>query len=398
MPSWRKLLLLLALYVAQGLPNGFFTQALPVLLRERGLSLEGIGLASALNVPWTLKAIWAPLVERTGTPRAWILILQALTAVALLTIAGLEPAGTLVPLLALVLVVNTLSATQDVATDGLAVAMLDEHERGPGNSVQVAGFRIGMIFGGGALLVAYARLGWPTTFVSMALVLLATTAPLLLETGVGAARPVAAARTGNPWSWFGLPGAFSWSIVLVTWKIGDYLATGMLRPWMVDSGVDIERIGWIMGIGGFGSGLLGAGLAGALLPRLERQRAVVALGLVQATGVVGYAWVVGASATGWGLNAAILYEHFVGGLGTVALFTAMMDASRAHNGATDYTVQASLVVVSSGLGSVLSGFIAKYLGYPPLFWIAAVVSLTGPALAALPGALAVRDAARDQPG
>ncbi len=397
MPSWRKLLLLLALYVAQGLPNGFFTQALPVLLRERGLSLEGIGLASALNVPWTLKAIWAPLVERTGTPRAWILALQALTAVVLLGISGLEPSGTLVPLLALVLVVNTLSATQDVATDGLAVAMLNEQERGPGNSVQVAGFRIGMILGGGALLVAYARLGWAITFVSMASVLIVTTAPLLLETAVGAVRPASAHRGGNPWSWFGLPGAFSWSLVLLSWKIGDYLATGMLRPWMVDSGVDIERIGWIMGIGGFGAGLLGAGLAGVLLPRMERQRAVVAFGLVQASGIVGYALVVGASATGWGLNAAILYEHFVGGLGTVALFTAMMDASRTSDGATDYTVQASLVVVSSGLGSVFSGFIATHLGYPQLFWIAAVVSLAGPAFAALPGSLRVRAAAQGSP-
>ena len=76
----RKLLLLGSLYLAQGLPYGFFTQALPVLPRARGLSLEAIGLSSLLALPWALKFLWAPAVDRQGSRRGWILVYSASAA------------------------------------------------------------------------------------------------------------------------------------------------------------------------------------------------------------------------------------------------------------------------------------------------------------------------------
>ena len=392
MSTTRKIAVLAALYLAQGLPYGFFTQALPVLLRDLGVSLEAIGLTSLLALPWALKFAWAPVVDRTATPRGWILGLQGAAVLLVLALAWLEPdAGAgLTLLLGAVLLTNLVAATQDIATDGLAVAMLAPAERGLGNGVQVAGYRVGMILGGGLLLVVFARSGWVPTLTGMAVLLMLATGPLLLSPGVGAKRVgggEAEAGSGriaarNPWSWIQRPGALPWVAVLVAFKFGDYLAQGMLRPWMVDSGLTKAEIGWMLGTAGFTAGLVGALVGGLLVNPLGRRRALVWFGLAQATGVAAYGAVIALGLTGPELWGAVVYEHFVGGMATAALFTAMMDASRAEHGATDYTLQASIVVGASGAAAALSGFVAAALGYPTLFGLGAALALIAPLLAA----------------
>ncbi|WP_414640858.1 MFS transporter, partial [Archangium sp.] len=160
-----KLGLLTSLYLSQGLPYGFFTQALPVLLREQGLSLPNISLASLLALPWALKFLWAPFMDRYGSARlgrrrGYILPLQVLSAALLVGLALPEGAVSVEALFAAVLLVNLLSATQDVATDGLAVDLLEPQELGLGNGVQVAAYRVGMILGGGLMLILLDALSW----------------------------------------------------------------------------------------------------------------------------------------------------------------------------------------------------------------------------------------------
>lgn len=389
----RKILLLGALYLAQGLPFGFFTQALPVLLREMGVSLENIGLASLLALPWALKFVWAPAVDRVATPRRWILGAQALATLLALVLAAQAPSvgvGLQIVLAAVVLT-NLVAATQDIATDGLAVRLLSAGERGLGNGVQVAGYRVGMILGGGVLLVVFDEAGWAPTLVGMAALIALSSTPLLAAPEVGATRaePTVKARARNPWSWLQRPGALGWSLVLVGFKFGDYLAQGMLRPWMVDVGLTKTEIGLMLGTAGFTAGLVGAVVGGALVNPVGRRRALVLFGLAQTSGVAAYAACIALELTGPGLWAAIVYEHFVGGMATAALFTTMMDASRSEHGATDYTLQASIVVLASGAASALSGFAAEALGYDGLFALGAALSLLGPGLAAVPALVAI---------
>jgi MFS family permease len=389
MSTRRKLLLLASLYLAQGLPFGFFTQALPVLLRQWDVSLEAIGLSSALATPWALKFLWAPLMDRTSTRRGWILGLQATAVLLALVLSTLDPSKRVQAFFAAVLLTNFVAATQDTATDGLAVELLTKHERGYGNGVQVAGYRVGMILGGGALLVVYARVGWTATLVGMAALLALATAPLAMSPDVGTSALSRDARptSRNPWSWLWQPGALAWCMVLCAYKFGDYLGQGMLRPWMVDVGMSTEEIGVLMGMGGFGAGLLGAVAGGWAVGRLSRRRAVVWFGLLQSCGVAAYATAIAWSVTGLGVWGAVLFEHFVGGMATVALFTAMMDASRTTDASADYTLQASIVVIASGIGSAMSGFGAERLGYDGLYVLATVLSLLGPLCAALPGTM-----------
>ena len=155
-----RLWLLASLYFAQGLPFGFFTQAVPVVLREGGASLPLVGASSMLALPWALKFLWAPAVDACWSPavgrrRSWILPLQALTVSVLLALAAADPTRAIAWLAAGMFVTSLLASTQDVATDALAVELVPPAEHGIANGVQVGAYRFGMILGGSVLLWVY---------------------------------------------------------------------------------------------------------------------------------------------------------------------------------------------------------------------------------------------------
>ena len=176
-----RLAILLTLYMAQGLPGGIFSQALPAILRSHDVSLTIIGFSGILAAPWALKFLWSPWVDRCFSPRwgrsrSWILPIQALSIVLLLVIAGFDPLTLATDVgvyqfFALMLVLNLLAATQDVASDALAVRSLNYQERGLGNAVQVGGYRLGLIIGGGFLLYLVAVWDWRQAFMVLALLL-----------------------------------------------------------------------------------------------------------------------------------------------------------------------------------------------------------------------------------
>ncbi|MCK6523771.1 MFS transporter [Myxococcota bacterium] len=394
MRTSTKLGLLGALYLSQGLPYGFFTQALPALLRTMGLSLPDIGLASLLALPWALKFLWAPWVDRwqlpgVGRRRSWILPLQAVTAVGMVVLGMVRPESQLSLLMAAFLVTNLLSATQDIATDGLAVELLSPAERGLGNGVQVAGYRVGMIIGGGALLVVFDQLGWQATFFGMALCLAVAAAPIALYR-----EPLSApaAPTAAPPSWLGAlggfvsrPGAWAWLGVVMAYKAGESLGGAMLKPMLVDLGLSLTDLGALTGTAGFSAGLVGALIGGAAVSRLGAGRSLVIFGVLQSLTVAAFAVVppMGAAALGAPIYVLTVLEHLCGGMATAALFTFMMDACAPETEGTDYTVQASAVVIATGAAAALSGFVAERLGYSGHFLLSGLLSLVAVGLIGL---------------
>jgi PAT family beta-lactamase induction signal transducer AmpG len=372
--------LLGSLYFSQGLPFGFFNVALPVLLRKQGYSLGQVGLASMLFLPWALKFAWAPAVDRCplsrlGRRRSWILPLQAASIVILLALALAGPDASMPLLMGCVLLLNLVAATQDIATDGLAVDMLAPADRGLANGIQVAGYRVGMIVGGGLLLVLHDRLGTSGTFLAMAGLTALASVPILLArepevTGGGEGR----ARAGAV-HFLRRPGAVRLLSLVLVYKAGDAFATAMLRPFLVDAGLDLPAIGWLLGTVGFTAGLLGALVGGALVNRLGRRKSLMTFGLLQAASVAGYAWLATGSPGPNELYLLCAAEHFAGGMATAALFTCMMDWCSTESSATDYTVQASAVVIATAAASLVAGFSAEAFGYRVHFCIATALAL-----------------------
>lgn len=385
-----KLLLLGSLYFAQGLPYGFFTQALPVFMRKQRYSLGSIGLSTLLAIPWALKFLWAPWVDRFTSTRwgrraSWIVPLQLLTAVTLVFLGLVGSPGEIPLLLASSLVLNLFAATQDIATDGLAVELLRIDERGLANGVQVAGYRVGMVVGGGVILMLFSRLGWVLSFASMALLSLLALLPLFwlgesTQQEDPAYLPPAGSSPGP--HFLRREGVGALLLVVVTFKMGDWFGSGMVRPLLVDLGMTLADIGWIFGTVGFVAGLLGALAGGALVNRLGRYRALVTFGLIQAFTVASYGVLVHNAALPLVMVIAAV-EHFAGGMATAALFTVMMDFCRREQAGTDYTVQASGVVFATLSVASISGFSARASGYGAHFVIAGVMGLCATGIAAL---------------
>jgi predicted MFS family arabinose efflux permease len=273
-----------------------------------------------------------------------------------------------------VLLLNLIAATQDIATDGLAVDLVAPSQRGLANGLQVAGFRVGMIAGGGLLLAFHDRIGTRLTFLCLAALMALATLPVAV-TVERPGRATAGPDPRGPRHFLRRPGAGRLLALIVAYKAGEAFATGMLRPFLADAGLTLSDIGWLLGTVGFVAGLVGALCGGALVNRLGRRRALLVFGGLQAVTVAGYAGLAWAHPPRAALYLLCGAEHFAGGTATAALFTCMMDWCRPESSATDYTVQASAVVVATGIASALAGFSAQALGYGPHFTLAALLSL-----------------------
>ena len=167
--------MLAALSFASGLPYFFFNETVPVWLAASGMSLAGIGLASGASLPWVLKFLWAPLVDRLGSRLVWIRVCLGLLAATTAWLAGADPDRHAGQLAALLLFYVTLSATQDIAIDAYTIETTHGRELGVANSVRIGAYR-GASFISSALLVwVAARAGWRAAFISGAVVLGALT-------------------------------------------------------------------------------------------------------------------------------------------------------------------------------------------------------------------------------
>jgi MFS family permease len=377
----HKIWLLASLYVAQGLPYGFFTQALPVLLRDAGLSLKAISATSLLFLPWALKFLWAPFVDHRGTRRQWLLPLQLSAVVGALALSQVDLGRGLLVVLAAAFLFNVIAACQDVATDGLGVRILDTRERGLANGIQVGAYRIGMILGGGLLLWVFARTDWATMFACMAALLALTVLPVLSlrETPPPdkAARPGAAELATG---WIGrlrVPGMGAFIALICFYKFGDSMVATLIGPFMRDSGLSKETIALMKGTVGSVASLAGAALGGWFAFRAGRRAALLACGLLQSASLLFYV----AAALGIGglelFWAGTVAEHLLGSMATVALFTLMMDASDPEHAGTDYTLLACAIVFTMGLANFAGAAIADAVGYAPTFLAGFVLSVAG---------------------
>ncbi len=382
---------LLTLYLTQGLPHGFFSQALPTLLRQQGMSLEAIGLMSLVSLPWVLKFLWAPLLDHYQPlkyvslgridghiRKTWIISANALAAMVLIFIASIPLDlwinQAAIGLACALLVLTLFVVTQDIATDALAVENIAANQRGLGNSVQVAGYRLGMIVGGGLLLAIFAQLGWHGTLWALAALMILGLLPLWLW------QPLAVKPDKQPvfdhWlGFFRSPGTLAWLLLLLSYKVGDAFGTMMIRPQLVDLGVTLPEFAELLGLWGTVAGLVGALLGGLILTRLSRLYALLLFLGLEALAIAAYALL---TSLDWTLiYSLIIAEHITGGMATVALFTVMMDRCRPASAGSDYALQSCLVVLSTLIASSMAGFSAAALGYALHYALASGLCVLG---------------------
>ena len=397
--SWhdkaKKIGLLTALYIGQGVPFGFQATALPVQLREAGLSLQGLGLLSFLALPWALKPLWAPWVDAIdllgiGRRRSWLVTMQALQVLTCLIASQLDPATQTAGLLGCVLAMNVWAATQDIATDGFAVDLLRPHELGWGNSAQVIGYKIGMMTGGGLLVWLAGRAGWSMLFAGMAAIQAGCLVVAATSTGGHNASRTSAPADANQQCATPVavrevlatllrvvkaPAARPLLLLILTYKVGESMIDMLFKPLLVDAGIGASAIGMWVGTVGMGAGLVGSALGGWLFARIGPRRALATtlllralpLGMTLASAIFGVNERSRAIVTG--------LEHAAGGALTTTIFAWMMASVDRRIGASHYTALAAIEVLGKAPGPWIAGLVAQSIGYVPVIAAGLLLSM-----------------------
>ncbi|QQN40100.1 MFS transporter [Acinetobacter sp. CS-2] len=401
MPSTRNIyLLLFSLYWAQGLPVGFMTHALPVILRTQGVSLAQIGGFGLLMLPWSIKIFWAPWVDRFGHAafghyRSWIIPTQLLSVVVLtglsfLPIQALNQPEYLLAFFVALLSMNLVGATQDIATDGLAVNMLNNQQQHWGNTFQVIGSRLGFIVGGGAILWALDWLDWQSTFLILAGLVLLNTLPILWLKEPQRLKHMLSSTEAGTFRWqkikdylayfYREQNVAAWLAVLITFKIADGLAGPLLKPLMVDLGLTFSQIGIYVTMFGAVAALIGAGLAGFSLKYVSREHALLGFSILKIFTLAAYAWLAVQYEAQRFIDVWIIYlinaaEDMISAMLLVVMLTLVMQYSRKHLAGTDFTFQVALMATVSGGLYSLSGILGDLLGYASYLSLITVLAL-----------------------
>ncbi len=369
------------IYVAQSVISGLTFTALPAVLRDRSLPLDQVGLIYLAILPWAIKFLWAPAIERYRLPPVGrdrsrsVVFAGGLVSAAGLWLAGLVGLGAIPALIACLIVVAFAAATVDIACDGYAVEALSEKNYGLGNAAQVGGAYLGSAIGSGLFLFLVDRYDWTFSAWAMSALLVLLGLPFLF----GPAGRADVRRTHTPSLLTALrrrevrTGLLLAAVYVAAQKWGQ----AMLGPFLVDSGIGLPTIAMVNGLGGMAVGLLGAFVGGLAVRRWGTYR-VMTLGIfLQATAMAAFAAL---AATGTANTAvlvilALASSSGIMAFGFVALYAQFMRFSDPRQGGVDFTLFQCADAMVSMLGGVGAGWLAERFGHASCFSVAATIAV-----------------------
>jgi len=379
--NWHKFPVLFFLYIAQSIPMSFFSTVVPVIMRQENYSLTSIGLLQLIKLPWTLKFLWAPLVDNkaqtTKALRRMVFLSEGFYALVICAIAFFDLQTDFKLIISLVIIAFIASATQDIAVDRYAILSLKPGERSVGNSMQSGGSFIGSFFGTGVLLVAYYYFGWSAILFMLAGFIMLALFPFALSRREVFVNDEKKQIVGlkDILSFFGEKGKVFHILMLLFYYAGIIGIMTMLKPYLVDLGYNVKDIAFMSGIFGTLTAAAATFAGGFIVKKMGRKVSLyMFLALSVVTGVY------------WGCMSSDALPSLVAlyggiglvwasyGLSTVAIYTLAMDKVRKGREGTDFTIQIVLTHIGSLLVATLSGKIAHETGYTALFFGEAAVA------------------------
>lgn len=374
------------LAISSALPLPLVTGTLDVWMRSEKIDLTVIGLFGLLNVPYALKILWAPLMDRYRLPffhsrAGWMVLTQVLLMGAIAFMGSFDPARSLGSIAAIALIVAFLGASQDIVIDGYRAELLDQKARGAGAAIASVGGRVGFLISGSFALVLSESFSWQTVYGIIALfmgigILGAILSPAT-EQRVVPAQTFQQAVVEPFKDYLSRNKAIELLIFILLFKLGDVVAGKMLSPFLLDTGFSREQIGLVNKGFGMVVSILGGIVGGALYARWGLRKSLMWFGILQMLSNFVFVGQYFAGKDKFMLFASVGIENFCGSLGSVAFVALLMSLCSRGLAGTQYALLSSCFALTRSIASTPTGYLAKHLGWPAFFCLSAVLALPG---------------------
>ena len=389
----RKMAAIAILGFSSGFPFYLTSRALQAWLTVEKIDLTTIGFLSLVSLPYSLKFLWAPFLDRYTIPglgrrKGWLLVAQLLLVLAIAAMSFQDPRTSLQWIAINAIVIAFLSASQDITVDAYRVDRLDPDEAVAGAGVAVLGYRVALIVTGSLAFVLADSIPWPSVYLCLAGVMVVVAVITLRIAEPGRVQPPATlkAAVAVPFVEFVRRmrplRALGILVFVVLFRLGDALLDKMVTPFLIQQGFSQADIGIVQGGVGLAATIVGALAAGALAGYIGLHRALWVCGGLQALSNLGYLALSQAGHNYSVMTGAIILENLCGGLGTAALVGFLTTLCNPRFSATQYALLSSVVAVGRDLLASPAGRLAEGTGWSGFFLLTFLAAL--PALALLP--------------
>ena len=385
----RRMLICVFTGFTSGLPLYILIQLVPGWLRTEGVGLAEIGFFTLVQVPYTWKFLWSPIMDRFTLPflgrrRGWMLVTQLALMISIAALGFLEPALSIWAVAYLAIAVAFFSASQDVVLDAYRRELLPDRELGIGNSIHVQAYRLSGLVPGALALILADHLPWHTVFVIVAAFM-----------GIGIALTLSidepARDPGSPKtirqaviepfrefiSRQGVAPALLVLAFLFFYKLGDNMATALQTPFFIDVGFTLTQIGSIAKTAALSAAIAGAMIGGLIMIRLSINRALWLFGVVQVVSILGFALLSEIGANPWMLGIAVVFEYLGVGLGTAALTAYIARSTNKAFAATQFALFTALAATPRTLANSVTGVLVEHIGWTSFFVLCTGLAIPG---------------------
>ncbi len=373
---------LMILYLAQAIPLYFCTFGLPTILRSEGVSLEKIGLFGLLLLPWVIKFIWAPYVDRYyisswGRRKSWFLTLQLLTILLFVIFSFYDPKEYATQIFLLAFLLSAVAATQDISIDGFSIEQTKSSAFQWSNFARVVGTTLGSMLGGALLIVLYKIIGWHeiTLYLGGLCFCIAVYMFFIKEkkVAIGLQQQLPSLK-----SFIKRRETKLLLLICLSYRACEGLVMGMQSAFLVDLHIPLSTIGLVMGTGSAIIGLIGAVTISYLFNFFNEALLLSFLAIIRA-----FCYFSLGCIALFGLdNPVIIFSIVLLNMASrltemIVLYTLFMRFSSKDQAGTDFTVLICAELLIYILGMSISGFLAANIGYTSLFILGGLLSIPG---------------------
>jgi PAT family beta-lactamase induction signal transducer AmpG len=381
-----RMLVALVMGFACGLPLLLTISVLQAWMKEEGVSLSVIGMIALVGLPYTLKFLWAPFLDRFTPPflgrrRGWMLIAQITLIISIVGLGSTSPGNNPWMVAFMAFLVTFFSASQDIVVDAYRREDLSDEELGLGSSLYVNGYRIGMLLASGGGLIMADHMPFSIVYLIMAGCMLPGVITTILapepQTIAGTPKNIKEAVIDPLVEYFSRSGALWILTFILFYKIGDTMASAMTIPFYLDIGFSKTEIGAVVKLFGFWATIFGSLIGGIVMIRMGINRSLWIFGFLQAASTAFFAVLAQIGHSVYALSAVIAFENLSSGMGTAAYVAFMASITNKKFTATQYALLSSLMGIPRVIASAPTGFLAKHLGWEIFFIACTLIAIPG---------------------